>query len=198
MIYVSKRFTTYQGTGHLLGMRQHFVRFAGCSVARCPIRQQCDEPAALTRKGALELSAETIVTGALAEVGERGWLHITGGEPTDQEQGLQDLVREARLAGLYVHVQSSGIRRMPVQWDWLTISPKGELAQTFGQELVVIDDGTVTVEQLRQWEKETKYWCYYLCPLWGREDMTATVRLAGQAGGQWMVTCQMHKLGGFK
>ena len=57
MIYVSDTFTTYQGTGHLLGMRQHFVRFAGCGVAECPIRDQCDEPSALTRKGAVQRTA---------------------------------------------------------------------------------------------------------------------------------------------
>jgi len=198
VIHAAESFTSFQGTGHLLGTRMHFVRFAGCSVAQCPIREQCDEPDALTRRGSFRRTAEDLVSEAVEAVGERGWLHITGGEPTDQPEGLQELVRLARERGLYVHVQSSGIRRVPVQWDWLTVSPKAvEPLQTFGQELVVIDDGTVTVERLWHLAESTKFWCYYLCPVWGR-DMAETATLAHDAGGPWALTLQAHKVGGFR
>lgn len=195
MIHVADEFVAFQGTGHLSGVRQYFVRFAGCSV-KCPIRSECDEPAALTRRGATSTAPALIVARAIETVGPRGWLHITGGEPTDQAEGLQLLVMAARDAGLYVHVQSSGVRRVPVQWDWLTISPKvNEPAQTFGQEMVVIDDGTVTAERLRELRASTSFWCYYLCPLWGR-DMAATTQLAAEAG--WDLTWQMHKHAGMR
>jgi 7-carboxy-7-deazaguanine synthase len=189
-MFIQETFTSFQGTGHLTGVRQFFVRFAGCSV-KCPIRSECDEPLALTRKNAIEVDADTIVKAAQASVGPRGWLHITGGEPTDQSEELQLLVMQARNEGLYVHVQTSGVRRVPVQWDWLTVSPKvEEPLQKFGQEMVVIDDGTVTTEWLDQLKATTNYWCYYLCPLWGR-DPTSTAELAARSG--WDLTSQMHK-----
>ena len=198
MIHILDTFTTYQGTGHLLGTRQHFIRFAGCSVAHCPIREQCDEPRALTRAQAQQVDPKELVLDAVAAVGERGWLHITGGEPTDQSDGLQELVQHARKVGLYVHLQTSGIRRVPIQWDWLTVSPKiRQPLQTFGQELIVVDDGTVTVEWLHELVATTKFWTYYLLPLWGR-PMQDTVALAQRAGDPWMLTCQLHKIGGFQ
>lgn len=194
-IYVSDMFNAYQGTGHLTGTRQFFVRFAGCSV-RCPIRKDCDEPKALTRRNSKQYDAYDIVNYALQTVGPRGWLHITGGEPTDQSGGLQELVMHARESGLYVHVQTSGVRRLPVQWDWVTVSPKvREPEQKFGQEMVVIDDGTVTLEWLEELRSTTSFWSYYLCPLWGR-DMKLTRDLAWEA--KWDLTCQMHKYGGLK
>ena len=193
MIHLAEVFTSFQGTGHLTGVRQHFVRFAGCSV-KCPIRDECDEPDALTRRGARTVDPEEIVAGAVKAVGQRGWLHVTGGEPTDQSEGLQRLVMLARESGLYVHVQTSGVRRVPVQWDWLTVSPKvDEPLQTFGQEMIVVDDGCVEVDWLDHLRATTSFWSYYLCPLWGRE-MQSTAALAARAG--WDLTCQMHKHGG--
>jgi len=190
-MYISESFVSFQGTGHLVGVRQFFVRFAGCSVADCPIRKECDEPNSLTRKNARLVDIDELVEQAQAEVGQRGWMHITGGEPTDQSDALQLLVMRARSAGLYVHVQTSGIRRVPVQWDWLTVSPKREEPQQrFGQEMVVVDDGSITPERLDYLKSVTNYWCYYLCPLWGR-DPSSTINLASQTG--WDLTSQMHK-----
>jgi organic radical activating enzyme len=194
-IYISDMFNAFQGTGHLTGTRQFFVRFAGCSV-KCPIRKDCDEPKALTRRGSRTYDAYDIVNHALQAVGPRGWLHITGGEPTDQKEGLQELVMHARESGLYVHVQTSGVSRLPVQWDWVTVSPKVyEPEQKFGQEMVVIVDGTVTLEWLEELRSTTSFWSYYLCPLWGR-DMKLTSELAWKA--KWDLTWQMHKHGGLR
>jgi organic radical activating enzyme len=140
--------------------------------------------------------AGDVIEQAVAAVGERGWLHVTGGEPTDQSDALQELVKQARRVGMYVHVQSSGVRRVPVQWDWLTISPKiDEPVQAFGQEMVVIDNGSVRLEWLQQLKATTSFWSYYLCPLWGR-DMAHTASLAADA--QWDLTWQMHKHAGLR
>lgn len=196
--WVADEFLSFQGTGHLVGTRQYFVRFAGCGIADCAIRKQCDEPAALTRKTALPTDVEKIVQRAVDAVGARGWLHITGGEPTDQSNALQELTKQARRAGLYVHLQTSGVRRVPIQWDWLTVSPKRMLPeQRFGQELVVIDDGNLDLERMALLVRETSFWSYYLAPLWGRE-LGKTAELAMRAGEPWALTSQMHKIGGFR
>lgn len=194
-MFINDTFTTFQGTGHLSGVRQFFVRFAGCSVA-CPIRSVCDEPEALKRAGSSTRTAKELVDAALEAVGQRGWMHITGGEPTDQSEDLQLLVMLARKSGLYVHLQTSGVRRVPVQWDWLTVSPKIKVPeQKFGQEMIVIDDGTVRLEWLAELRATTSYWSYYLCPVWGR-DPSLTASLAAKAG--WDLTCQAHKYMGLR
>lgn len=189
MIHISERpYLSFQGTGHLLGTRQWFVRFAGCSV-RCPIRKDCDEPNSLTRKHATLRSPDELVQGALDS--GTGWMHVTGGEPTDQPEGLQHLVMLARERGLKVHIQSSGVRHVPCQWDWLTISPKVfPLEHTFGQECIVVDDGSWDVERLSQLRDSTKFWCYYLVALSGRNPVP-TVLLAAQSG--WDLSMQAHK-----
>ena len=197
MIHVSETFTSWQGTGHLLGTRMHFVRFAGCSVL-CPIRSECDEQGSLTRRGATQRDVESLVEEALDS--GTGWMHITGGEPTDQSDGLQELVMLARASGLKVHIQSSGVRTVPCQWDWLTTDP---LKHTFGQELVLVNDGSWDTERLDRLRQDTKFWCYYLTPLSVRgessglawEDQTnteETLELAADAG--WDMTLQAHKV----
>jgi organic radical activating enzyme len=158
-VWLSDEFVTYQGTGHLIGTQQYFVRFAGCSVASCPIRTECDEPLSLTRHAAKRVGIAEIVERALASVGPRGWLHITGGEPTDQSDALQELSKLARKRGLFVHLQTSGARRVPIQWDWLTVSPKQEMPeQRFGQEMIVIDTGRLQQDALRRLVSETSFW----------------------------------------
>ena len=193
MIHISESFTSYQGSGHLLGVRQHFVRFAGCAV-KCPIRAECDEQSSLTRKNADFRTPESLVQEA--QESGTGWLHVTGGEPTDQEEGLQRLVMLARTQGLRVHVQSSGVRRVPVQWDWITISPKTDpVKHTFGQECIVANDGTWDVERLQRLRDDTKFWCYYLVPL-SHHNVQETVQLATEA--KWDMTIQAHAHWGVK
>jgi organic radical activating enzyme len=196
MIFLSEPpVTSFQGTGHLLGVKQRFARFSGCSVAACPIRAQCDEPGALTRKGAQAWTAKDLVEDTLEAVGPGGWLHITGGEPTDQDDGLQKLVMLARDRGLKVHIQSSGVRAVRVQWDWLSISPKTDpLVQTFGQECCVVDDGRWTLDRLAALRSSTKFWVYYLVPL--SLNMGRTEQLARDSG--WDLTIQAHKYWGVR
>jgi len=55
--------------------------------------------------------------------------------------------------------------------------------------------GTVTRDWLDELRSTTSFWCYYLCPLWGR-DMNLTAELAWRA--KWDLTCQMHKYGGLQ
>jgi organic radical activating enzyme len=208
---VLEQFTSYQGTGHLLGVRQSFVRLAGCSVKTCPIRRYCDEPRALKRtRGALR-SARSIVEAALEEVGEGGWLHVTGGEPTDQVDALSELCQVAHANGLRVHLQTSGVRAIEFPFDWLTVSPKvsaDKLAQRYGHELVVVYDGQ-DAEELREFE-QLRFWYHYLVPLDQRGAASVTPkrttlerlsegrrsRERHHNAGPWMLTVQAHKLWG--
>jgi organic radical activating enzyme len=208
---ILEQFTSYQGTGHLLGVRQHFVRFAGCSLKGCPIRNYCDEPRALGTQRGIRRSPRSIVEPALEEVGEGGWLHITGGEPTDQMDELSDLCRVAHANGLRIHIQTAGIRAIEFPFDWLTVSPKTsahKLRQRYGHELVMVYNGQA-LEDLQEFES-LRFWYHYLVPLDERGassvmpkaqllDELAELRAAHgrhHNAGPWMLTVQAHKLWG--
>src|SRR4051794_29132749 len=55
--------------------------------------------------------------------------------------------------------------------DWLTVSPKcnpQELAQSSGQELKLINHPAICsdIGALDEWYRSTKFWDYYIQPLW--------------------------------
>lgn len=212
-IRVTKQFTTIQGTGHLLGVRQHFVRFAGCSVKTCPIRRDCDETFSLNKLNGYLVEPEAVIDQAIDEVGAGGWLHITGGEPTDQPEELAELVKLAHRAKLKVHLQTSGIRAIEMPYDWLTVSPKvpaRHLEQRYGHELIVIYENQ-TPEELQAYAESTSYWYYYLQPKWEARDGGVGQAVNGPETGEavnalrskdtsrhfngrdWMMTIQAHK-----
>ena len=80
---ISETFHSIQGEGHLTGKPMFFIRAQGCSV-KCPIREVCDQPESLAFRGGAEIAPATLADMALAAVGSRGWVSITGGEPLDQ------------------------------------------------------------------------------------------------------------------
>ena len=209
---ITEQRTSYQGTGRLIGTRQNFVRFAGCSIGRCPIRSFCDEPFSLTRVNGGARDVYRIVEIAVGEVGPGGWIHITGGEPLDQPEVLERLVVLAQAEGLRVHLQTSGSAAVPVPIDWLTVSPKApatRLIQDRGHELVVVYDGQ-PIDELLDYRAHTEFDHYFLVPKWIPEhrrdgdaatnasevvrvldQLNTTFRVSG--GAQWMLTLQAHK-----
>lgn len=189
MILIAEEFVSVQGTGHLAGVVQYFVRFAGCSV-RCPIRGECDEPDALKREAGAELEADDVARRAMLAVGCGSWLHITGGEPTDQPDGLREMVAAAHHAGLRVHIQTSGVREVP--WcEWVTVSPKSELRQRCGDELVLVDRGQ-GIDELRALQAHTGFRHYFLLPLWGGDAGTSYQKVI-RMGRPWRLAAQQHK-----
>ena len=211
----TSRGTTYQGTGHMIGVRQYFVRMAGCSHAQCPIRKECDEFPSFGKQAGTRTSVHETIDAALAEVGVGGWLHITGGEPTENP-AFEELVRQSIAAGLKVHIQTGGMRAVEVPYDWLTVSPKvplRNLAQRYGHELVVVYDSQ-SDDELLEFSRTTGFWYYYLSPLWvgaprghasnNTETAAAIDRLHERNsaehrhhnGRQWMLGIQAHKYWG--
>ena len=210
--------TTFQGSGHLLGVRQFFVRFAGCSVKQCPIRRNCDEQFSLNKQNGTRVAVREVIDRALEEVGVGGWLHVTGGEPTDQYEGLEALLQEAQNERLKVHLQTSGTRAAEMPFDWITVSPKvppRKLEQTFGHEMILVYDGQ-TPELLLEYSEATRFWYYYLQPKWeddGQKDVellaktvfgALSLQLSASEGarhynsGEWLLTIQAHKFWGMK
>jgi organic radical activating enzyme len=146
---VQDQYTSFQGTGLNTGVRQRFVRLAGCSVP-CKLRANCDQPEALTKSSWPDISIEQILDG----VGnDTQWLHITGGEPLDH-LGLPQLVMSAMAVGLRVQVQTSGYR--PVEWigdavPFLTVSPKTATLYHIPDEYCLISCSWLSFEMALEW-----------------------------------------------
>ena len=202
---VTQIFESLQGEGHLSGLFQCFVRVAGCSVV-CPIRKECDEPESLKFTAGRDWEPAALAKEVLGRVGRRGWCHITGGEPT-QQADLDDFLRELSALDMHIHIQTSGVNRIGSRWDWLTVSPKckpDELAQNSGQELKLINHPDIfhDVGSLRGWHQSTKFWDYYIQPLWlpdGSSNIKQTAELvmeANRAGLPYRMTMQAHKYWG--
>ena len=210
---------TAQGTGHLQGVVQYFVRLSGCAHKVCPIRSDCDEAYSFNQQAGSITSVFKTVDAALEQVGVGGWLHITGGEPTESP-GFEPLVREAVASGLRVHIQTGGMSAVEVPFDWLTVSPKvplRKLKQTYGHELVVVYQGQ-SDDTLLELSGSTGFWYFYLSPLWvgghggeasnAGETAKAVLRLNMRGGSselgrqhngrQWLAAIQAHKYWGVR
>lgn len=202
---------TFQGSGAMTGQWQYFVRFAGCSVASCRIRDICDEQESLKFNGST-VSVVDIVTRALEEVGRGGWLHVTGGEACDQPVALSRLVAEAKKRGLRVQLQTSGERAVNDQFDFITVSPKcsvHNLALKDCNELILSYDpeSLNSIGVLRGYWNSVNAHHFYIQPVWhsthigpfGQEGMQNVegcidiLRRANRCGMNWRLTTQMHK-----
>ena len=195
---ISETFHSIQGEGHLTGKPMFFIRAQGCSV-KCPIREVCDQPESLAFRGGTDIAPATLADMALAAVGPRGWVSITGGEPLDQPD-FDELVAACRKLGLHINVQTSGLRRVNAPWDWCTVSPKAPvdaLAIHFAQELKVVYTGQ-SVEELRAYYERFSAWNYYLQPCMAEgvantEATIARVFELNRLGMQWEFSAQWHK-----
>ena len=195
---ISELFHSVQGEGHLTGKPMFFIRAQGCSV-KCPIRADCDQPESLAFKGGIEHSPQALAQLALDAVGPHGWVSITGGEPLDQPD-FDEVVAACRRAGLFVNVQTSGLRHVNAPWDWCTVSPKapaGELQLRFAHELKVVYAGQSN-EELRAYYEQFSAFNYYLQPFYraGETNTAATldkVYELNRLGMQWEFSAQWHK-----
>ena len=201
-IKLAEEFLSIQGEGHLVGKVQYFVRFGICKVIECPIRDQCDTNYNVTSTD----TPENIANRAFGALGKGGWTCITGGEPCDQADALRILGIELYERGMKIAIQTSGTRRVPIKWDWLTVSPKcgpQDLLQRFGQELKLVYTGQ-SLDEIAEFYNTTKYWDYYLQPLWqdGEEGFRRTaetvIKMNTDYGQDWKLSMQMHKFAGLQ
>jgi len=184
-------------------MPQWFIRCGGCTV-KCPIRDVCDEPDSLNPTSGELVDVAVLADEALAEVGQGGWVHITGGEPCEQPDALTALGIELERRDLRVHLQTSGTLPVPIRTDWVTVSPKfhaAGLKWTWGQELVVVYDPMfiTDLDVLRAYSVLTRFYDYYLCPLWVNDvasnasECFDIIKQLNSEGLRWRMTGQFHK-----
>jgi 7-carboxy-7-deazaguanine synthase len=124
--YWSEMFLSFQGEGMLVGVRQLFIRLAGCNI-RCP---WCDTPDALVAKEVATLEVEeapghpefrkipnpvpvsSVVQEAARIVRAHGpveWVSLTGGEPTMWRKALAALCPRLKDLGLKVFLETNSL-----------------------------------------------------------------------------------------
>ena len=187
MLYrVNDIFCSLQGEGHHTGRAAVFVRFAGCNL-RCPF---CDTD--------FESYREMTTAELLAAVcGYRPrFIVLTGGEPTLQVDSA--LVAALQAEQFEVAMESNGTHAAPANLDWLTVSPKGNLAVCRCHELKVIFTDEASVSDFGV---EADY--YYLQPCdtgdsQRNEAIVAACVAYVKSHPQWRLSLQTHKLAHFK
>lgn len=197
---VAAVYKSLQGEGHFVGYPCVLVRLAGCSVAECSIRKECDEA---PWRATEWLEANELARKAW-EVHPGGIALITGGEPTDHN--LVALVDCLKSYGLRVHMETSGVREVEgYAIDWLTVSPKrSDYAQRMGHVLKVVVRPEWTWDQVLELDKDTTFFHRYLQPMAqvnGETNLSqvATMVMSGSnPGGRWALSTQAHKTWGLK
>ncbi len=103
-------FDSLQGEGYWTGVPMTFVRLAGCNapVLGLECTRWCDAPESWDIGAGIEMTTQEIV----ARI-DLPRLCITGGEPLLQADGVVELVAEAHLQGVCVHLETNGTLGLP-------------------------------------------------------------------------------------
>lgn len=197
---VSSLFKTLQGEGHFVGYPAVFVRLAGCSVAGCAIRKECDE--------APWKATESLTPPELAlrawQLGPGGICVITGGEPVDHD--LRPLIDLLRSYGMKIHVETSGAYSLdgyPI--DWLTVSPKTpDYVQRVGHTLKVVVRPEWGWDDVLARDRAATFLHRYLQPMTEPDGSTNLAQVIAMLtsrenpGGRWALSTQAHKAWGLR
>lgn len=195
---VNEIFYSLQGEGYWTGTPMVFVRLSGCNLL-CPF---CDtNHAAFT-----QLSASGIVEEALKAGGECRRICLTGGEPSLQADDA--LLQAFHEAGFTVHMETNGTHAVPAGVDWITLSPKDQVAGLKG-------DGTVVLPRADEiklvlapgtdpsaWASFPATWhflqpCDVSDPVRNREILRQTIDYI-HAHPLWRLSLQTHKFLGIR
>ncbi len=179
-------FYSLQGEGRNTGRAAVFIRFSGCNL-KCSF---CDtdfiQYNEMTKDEILERISQYPAK----------FIVLTGGEPTLQVDA--ELIDRFHAEGYEVAMESNGTKEPPVNLDWLTVSPKENVAVSRCNELKVIFTDS---ESVHDYGIEAEY--YYLQPCdTGNEERNQEIInnciTYIEQHPQWRLSLQTHKLIGFK
>lgn len=193
-------FWTLQGEGRWRGCQMAFVRLAGCSVG-CP---NCDTDYRVAERLTVDEVVDRVAGVVPEGVGDR-WVWVTGGEPTDHP--LAPLLEAFMARGYFTALATSGVRRVEVPVDWLSVSPHGAdptaLQQYTGSEFKLVD-GLNGLDLDQWWTRAPDRISFahrYVQPLWvgdaatGGEDPASLARCLDflRRHPRWALSRQDHK-----
>ena len=137
-LQVNQTFRSIQGEGYWVGTPAVFVRFQGCSIG-CP---WCDTEFAQRPDPNKYITLQDLVE-ALVSLGSLGsHLVITGGEPTEQPEGLEALLHKVADSCYRVEIETSipneeAAKHLDFLHSrfgnlWITMSPKSPVGMALG------------------------------------------------------------------
>lgn len=184
---VNEIFYSLQGEGFNAGTPVIFVRFSGCNL-KCAF---CDTD----HKSGTQMSIDQLMAAIVKsnEHPRQGFfppIVLTGGEPMMQvDLELVDALRK-NFGKLWV--ETNGTYEIPHGWfDYVTISPKGEISYTKGDELKLVYQGQPD-HILHAIFISTSFTQYALQPC-SMKNIEATVR-AVQRNPRWRLSFQLQKI----
>jgi organic radical activating enzyme len=189
---VMEDFYTLQGEGYHQGKAAYFIRLGGCDVGCvwCDVKESWDG-SKFEKYAPAELLAKVKKTPAEIVV-------ITGGEPL--MHNLDALTHTFRVAGLKMHIETSGAHPLTGEWDWICLSPKkfkAPLPQIvpLANELKVVVFNKSDFAWAEKYAALTNTTCkWYLQPEWDkREEVTPLIVNYIKQFPRWQLSLQVHK-----
>lgn len=188
---VVETFHSIQGEGVWTGTNAFFIRLGGCDVG-C---SWCDTKHSWNaRRYPQRLTADLI---AEAKAVNPAIVVITGGEPLMHD--LSSLSNGLRVAGLRVHLETSGAPPFSGNFDWVTFSPKRfkpphESIYSRVSELKVVVSGQADLSWAEdQVTKIPTDAVRLLQPEWGTPDSYSLIFEYVLSHPEWRISLQTHK-----
>lgn len=179
---INEIFYSLQGEGYMTGTPAIFIRFSGCNL-RCPF---CDTDFSSFEEMTLGQILEQIKAYPAETV------ILTGGEPSLQK--LDPLINKLHSLGKKVHIETNGTNRLPVNIDWITLSPKqgSRISADRWDELKIVYTGS---DPRQLWENliaKTEPGHLFIQPCSG-QNIPQTIEFA-LANPAFRLSLQTHKI----
>ena len=190
---VNEIFYSVQGEGRLAGTPMVFVRFSDCNL-RCSWQNSgfdCDTEFQSGR--VLKLSE--IFEEADKLNSKKGWMLLTGGEPSLQLDS--DFIEYAHREGWKLGIETNGTVKLPDGVDWICVSPKSAehtIRQRVADEVKYIRHYGMGIP-----ESVVKATHYLVSPAFQgdgsvrREDLEWCLGLVKENPQTWSLAIQYHK-----
>jgi organic radical activating enzyme len=180
---INEIFYSIQGEGFNVGMPAVFIRFSGCNL-KC---SYCD-----TKHANFKEMTFLDIYHQIRKYNCKNVI-LTGGEPTLQID--QVFIKELKLPGYKVYLETNGTNKIPCRIDYVTVSPKNNrLKQLFGNELKLIYDG----QDLKQYES-LNFDHFYLQPKFTDNKQETQTNIQNtiniiKRNTKWSLSLQIQKL----
>lgn len=186
---INEIFYSIQGEGWHAGTAAVFVRFSGCNL-RCPF---CDTK----HKEHVDMSLDEVLAEILLYPADL--VVFTGGEPSLQLSA--ELVNQLHAFDKTVAVETNGTRPLPVEVDFVTLSPKFEFTEHAALDYLKADELKVvwTGENIMAKYDRIKADHYFLQPCdtgdkQKNAEIIAQVVEYCKAHPKWRISLQTQKI----
>ncbi len=191
MLPLMEEFYTIQGEGFHTGRAAYFVRVGGCDVG-C---HWCDVKESWNAEHHPPTHVKTIADNASKY---SNTVVVTGGEPLSWN--MKPLTDALTLAGLKIHIETSGAYDVTGHWDWFCLSPKKTKLPT-GQAYARADELKVIVYNRHDFQFAEEQAALvnpgavlFLQPEWSkRDEMTPLIVDYVMNNPKWRISLQTHK-----